>query len=178
MLQGTWTDHGVVLETYEGHDHFNAIDPNLVDDGAGNYYLQFGSYFDGIYQAPFDFKNQKPINPDHNSYINLVRNITTSSWDNVEGSFIYKNNGTYWMFYSQGAYGGFTQGHLPWAGYEYKVRVGKSSSPSGPYRDQNGQLLTENGGTIFLGSQDDIYAPGGGSVIYDPLTGDSRLRLC
>src|ERR1700736_5321403 len=137
IAEGTWTDHGVVMETYIGQDHFNAIDPNLVDDGAGNYYLQFGSYYGGIYQAPFDFATQKPKSSDHNSYTRLVRNVTASSWDNVEGSFIYKKNGKYWMFYSQGQCCSFVPGSLPPAGNEYKVRVGVSDSPSGPYLDQD-----------------------------------------
>ena len=44
----------------------------------------------------------------------------------------------------------------------------RSDSPTGPFVDQSGaNCLTENGGTLVLGSHDNVYAPGGQSVFYD-----------
>lgn len=42
----------------------------------------------------------------------------------------------------------------------------------GPFYDQNGSILTNaNAGTLVLGSHDNVYAPGGQSVIRDPVSG-------
>ena len=53
--------------------------------------------------------------------------------------------------------------------------VGRSSSPSGPFVGQAGNAITENlsppTGTLVLGSHDNVYAPGGQSVYFDPVSG-------
>ena len=58
------------------------------------------------------------------------------------------------------------------AGKEYKVRVGRSESSSGPFVDKDGRPLTEKEGTgsIVLGSHDNVYAPGGQSIFHDPVS--------
>ena len=63
----------------------------------------------------------------------------------------------------------------PPAGQEYKVLVGRGSSPSGPFLDQSGNDITLDldppTGTLVLGSHDNIYAPGGQSLFFDPVSG-------
>lgn len=56
---------------------------------------------------------------------------------------------------------------LPAPGDEYKVYVGRSSSVTGPFVDKNGKDLKDGGGTLFLGSHDNVYAPGGQSLFLD-----------
>ncbi|EJD49251.1 Arabinanase/levansucrase/invertase [Auricularia subglabra TFB-10046 SS5] len=66
-------------------------------------------------------------------------------------------------------------GGRPPAGDEYKVRVGRSMSPSGPFLDKTGDDLTKNmpespSGSIVLASHDNIYAPGGQSLFRDTVS--------
>jgi arabinan endo-1,5-alpha-L-arabinosidase len=52
---GSWTDHGLVIDSPNNTKEWNAIDPNLfVDPDTGIWYLTFGSYFGGLYQVELD----------------------------------------------------------------------------------------------------------------------------
>jgi arabinan endo-1,5-alpha-L-arabinosidase len=42
-----WVDEGIVIQSKQENDH-NAIDPNVVQDRAGNLWLSFGSFWSGI----------------------------------------------------------------------------------------------------------------------------------
>jgi arabinan endo-1,5-alpha-L-arabinosidase len=61
-----------------------------------------------------------------------------------------------------------TPPNLPAAGQEYHINVCRSTSPTGPFIDQTGLDCMDGGGTLLLGSHDNVYAPGGQGVIYDP----------
>src|SRR6185437_15642104 len=43
-----WVDQGKVIQSVPGRDMWNAIDPNLAVDAAGDAWLAFGSFWDGI----------------------------------------------------------------------------------------------------------------------------------
>lgn len=54
----------------------------------------------------------------------------------------------------------------------YSIRVGRSSSPQGPFVDKSGKDLVDGGGEIVYGSNGDVYAPGGQGVLSDEVEGD------
>ncbi|PIL34633.1 hypothetical protein GSI_03412 [Ganoderma sinense ZZ0214-1] len=58
------------------------------------------------------------------------------------------------------------------AGREYKVRVGRAKSSSGPFLDGSGHAITAGttSGWNILGSHDNVYAPGGQSLFRDPVS--------
>ncbi|GAA2449749.1 hypothetical protein GCM10010421_47640 [Streptomyces glaucus] len=52
-------------------------------------------------------------------------------------------------------------------GSTYKVKAGRATSATGPYRDRNGVALTDNGGTPVLESHGGVIGPGGQSIMSD-----------
>lgn len=48
-----WVDHGMVLRSISSNN-WNAIDPSLVSDADGGWWLVFGSYWDGIKMRKID----------------------------------------------------------------------------------------------------------------------------
>lgn len=51
--QGSWTNQGLVIESRTS-DNWNAIDPNLVIDQSGRWYLSFGSFWSGLKMIRLD----------------------------------------------------------------------------------------------------------------------------
>lgn len=105
----------------------------------------------------------------------LVYNSTHSI---SEGSFEFwlpnagpENKKYYYMFYSQGACCNAKDQLAP-AGDEYRINVCRSEAALGPFVDADGKnCLSENGGTLVLGSHDNVYAPGGQGVYVSPEDG-------
>ncbi|KZW02836.1 endo-1,5-alpha-L-arabinosidase [Exidia glandulosa HHB12029] len=171
MEEGTWNDLGEVIRSTSG-GNFNAIDPNLID--ADGLKLTFGSYWDGMFQIPMtDFKTPAAGLPG--------THLAGSGGRPAEGGFVYKSPDSdfYFMFFSDGItpLGGASS--RPDPGKEYKVRVGRSTSPSGPFVDKDNNDLTVNQdpetGYLLLGSHDNIYAPGGQSIFRDPVSNHDMI---
>ncbi|KAI4150548.1 MAG: hypothetical protein LQ340_004012 [Diploschistes diacapsis] len=173
MDSGSWTDHGSIGISPDSA--YNKIDPNLLQvQGGASLRLSFGSYWDDIYQIAMA-NPPLTIAPGANP-VHLEQN-TTARPNNLptgpeEGSFQFwwpVNGQTYYyLFFSAGDCCDMPP-NLPPPGEEYKVMVCRSESPMGRFVDQNGvDCLTGNGGTIVLESHDNVYAPGGEGVIYDP----------
>ncbi|OJT10233.1 hypothetical protein TRAPUB_13253 [Trametes pubescens] len=164
MDPGTWTDQGQVFRTQTG-DPYNAIDPTLTIDENGTPLLTWGSYWGDIYQFNLgnDFKTvaTDPVQVAHNS--------TPPS--PVEGSFVWKNGDFFYLFTSSGQCCSFDPNNLPPAGNEYKVFVGRSASAHGPFVDQAGVDMRNNGGTLVLASHGDVFAPGGEGIFTDSKSG-------
>lgn len=157
---GPWTDAGKIISscgTTSGcTTGFNAIDPAPFVDASGNWWLSFGSWNDGIHILQLDPKTG----------LRLTSNLTLSNIAyrpaGEEGSFIfpYTANGTLYYYY-------FAPINVCCAGTAstYRIIVGRSTSPTGPYLDRGGLDLKNGGGTILLSSHGNIYGPGGQSVM-------------
>jgi arabinan endo-1,5-alpha-L-arabinosidase len=157
---GPWTDAGRIISscgtTAGCTTGFNAIDPAPFIDAAGKWWLSFGSYSDGIHILQLD----------PTTGLRLASNTTLSNIAyraaGEEGSFIfpYTVNGTLYYFY-------FAPIDACCAGTSstYRIIVGRSTSPTGPYLDRGGLDLMNGGGTVLLSSHANIYGPGGQSVM-------------
>ncbi|MCJ1415700.1 hypothetical protein MMC32_002032 [Xylographa parallela] len=165
MDTGTWTDHGSlgILQS----PNYNLIDPNLliVDYGA-SLLLSFGSFWTDIYQI--ELSDPLTIAPGASPY---QLDFNSTGIGSVEGSyqFWWPTNGTiyYYLFSSSGACCN-TPPNLPPPGDEYHINVCRSETPNGGFVDKNGvSCLSANGGSLVLGSHDNVYAPGGEGVMYD-----------
>jgi arabinan endo-1,5-alpha-L-arabinosidase len=179
---GPWTDKGVIITSWTTSTAlpttntwgfyktttWNAIDPAPFVDPSGNWYLVFGSWQDGTRVVTLQGPNTTTTTANWGKPVSS----TASTWTKVayratygeEGPFIYPHvfNGTQYYYY-------FAPINVCCAGTAstYRTIVGRSTSPTGPYYDRGGTLLTAGGGTILVSSHANIYGPGGGSVFDD-----------
>lgn len=145
-LSGPWTDKGMIVAAN------NAIDPAILIDGS-NMYMVYGNWQSGIDLIQLNATTGLRLN--------------SNRWDlvagNVEAPYIMKNGSYYYVFFQRGlCCNGVNSG--------YYTQVGRSTSITGPYLDQNGISLMNDGGTTFLPNKNGKYI-GPGHVGY----GESRL---
>ena len=140
---------------------YNAIDPAVIQDGEGAWWMVWGSFWDGIVV--------QQLGDDLVSVIGEPTLVASRRADNnpVEGPAILARDGYFYLF-------------LSWdvccagATSTYKVAVGRSTSITGPYLDQNGRRLDEGGGTVVLDSRQSapgvkpagLYRAPGGADVY------------
>lgn len=120
MELDSWTDHGSVGVASSSSKSYNAIDPNLID-ADGTYYLNFGSFWDDIYQVPMNSAAKKTSSSSYNIA------YTSSGTHAEEGAYMYKYGSYYYLFYSAGICCGYDTS-LPASGAEYKIKVCRSTS--------------------------------------------------
>lgn len=158
-----WEDHGEVIRSIPGQDHFNAIDPNLIRDEKDVPWLAFGSFWDGIklVKLSSDLKSAaqpKPW-PTIASRSNHPKNVNDSvaGANAIEGPFIFKHAGYYYLFVS---WDYCCRGPKS----NYKMMVGRSGTVNGPYLDRNGADMANGGGTLVLAGDKDWYGVGHNAV--------------
>ncbi|CAK4030507.1 arabinan endo-1,5-alpha-L-arabinosidase A [Lecanosticta acicola] len=161
MDSRSWTDHGSI--GIPANTAYNRIDPNLFQHSADSTpYLSFGSFWQNIFQVPM----ANPPLTVAGGTTHLAQNTSSPAY--MEGSYQFQWDEYYYLFFSSGECCNVPP-NLPAPGDEYKILVCRSSSPNGGFVDQAGRdCLTQNGGTLVLGSHDDVYAPGGQGVMFDP----------
>jgi arabinan endo-1,5-alpha-L-arabinosidase len=149
-FQYDWVDQGPVIQSTTGND-YNAIDPSVLADTNGSVWMSLGSYNDGIYVAQ--------INPTTGMRENstLTRIADNSS---IEASYLYQHNGYYYLFVN---FGSCCMG----VDSTYNIRVGRSTSITGPYFDENGVPMVSGGGTLLLGSEGRYIGPGQVGIMDD-----------
>jgi arabinan endo-1,5-alpha-L-arabinosidase len=152
---GTWVDSGAAVLTSATCAGSNAIDPAFISDAAGNWWLAFGSFFNGINMVQLDPSTGKPLGAVPTCY-SLAQRTGTA----IEGSTIYLHAGMYYLFASVDT---CCQG----INSTYHIVVGRSSNPQGPYLDRGGISMTQGGGTIVLATHGNIIGPGGQDIFSD-----------
>ncbi|GGM87102.1 arabinan endo-1,5-alpha-L-arabinosidase [Lentzea pudingi] len=166
---GTWTHRGLVVESRTSDD-FNAIDPDLVVDDQGRWWLSFGSFWSGIKMIA--------LNPSTGLRSDsTLRSLAGRNGGPIEAPNIVKHGAYYYLYVS---FDYCCRG----ASSTYRVMVGRSTSVTGPYVDRNGTALTSGGGTEILAGQGSVHGPGHQDVLDDVLvyhyytdTGASRLGI-
>ncbi|WP_328491807.1 family 43 glycosylhydrolase [Streptomyces sp. NBC_00414] len=154
---GPWTDAGAVLPADSGCATGD-IDQAQFTDVGGQPYLYWGSY-DAICVAR--------MNGDRTRVEGTVTEVAQGR--RMEGGFVVRRDGSYYLFYSDagccdGAYSG------------YQVKVGRSTSPTGPFTDDRGVDLMSpvSKGGIVVGSSDRWIGPGHNALQTD-LSGQDWL---
>ncbi len=150
-----WIDEGPVVQSYQTDD-FNAIDPNVVLDAKGTPWMSFGSFWAGLRLVRLD-KSGRLADP-------AVKPIRIAQRpeppDAIEAPFIARHADWYYLFAS---YDFCCRG----ANSTYNVRVGRSKSVEGPYRDRDGKSLSEGGGTRVVESGARWKGTGHEAVLHD-----------
>lgn len=158
-----WIDNGIVLASHWGDD-FNAIDPNILVDVDGRVWLTYGSYWSGI--------KQREIDPGTgllaaNSTVYSLAQRPKVKNDPIEGPFLIHRGGYYYLFVSIDYCC-----NADLATDNYKEAVGRSTSPHGPFYDQNGVSMLKGGLSVVLQGGSQWLAPGGASIYRDADRGD------
>ncbi|KXG46647.1 Glycoside hydrolase, family 43 [Penicillium griseofulvum] len=163
MEFGSWTDRGRTGIASSSASAYNAIDGNLFK-ADGTYYMNFGSFWHDIYQAPMRSDATKVASSSHNLAYD------PSGTHAVEGPYMYQYGSYYYLFFSAGICCGYDTSR-PASGAEYKIKVCRSTSPTSGFVDKAGIACTNGGGTVVLESHGTVYGPGGQGVYTDPSLG-------
>jgi len=115
--------------------------------------MSFGSYWNGIYLVQLDPTTGKRISPSST----LTRLAYNSS---IEASFIYQHGGYYYLFVNWGTC-------CSGINSTYNIRVGRSTSITGPYVDRKGLNMVSSGGSMFLESTARYVGPGQAGILSD-----------
>jgi hypothetical protein len=152
LASGNWVDQGSVIQSTTG-DPYNCIDPCPLVDTNGTMWLTFGSYWNGIYLTQLDPATGKRLSPSSTT----TRLAFNSS---IEASFLYQRGGYYYLFVN---FGSCCSG----IDSTYNIRVGRSTSITGPYLDRKGASMLSSGGSTFLESTARFVGPGHAGIMND-----------
>jgi arabinan endo-1,5-alpha-L-arabinosidase len=160
-----WVDQGQVLSSGPGDD-FNAIDPSILVDTDGTVWMTYGSYWTGIKQRQIDPLTGKLLTA--NSTVYSLATRPSVQYDPIEGSSLVHKGTYYYLFVS------FDDCCNPNPYLDtYRIMVGRSTSPHGPFADSSGTPMLQGGGTQLLAGNGATWnAPGGETVYLDPQNGD------
>ncbi len=169
LTSPSWTDQGKVVQsdtTYaNGADttSYNCIDPSILVDTNGTVWMTFGSYSSGILITEIDPATGLRMNTNSLAATQVANNAPGASrgWgSSIEGAFTYQHGGYYYLFVN---YGGCCSG----VDSTYNIRVGRSTSVTGPYYDKDGVDMRDAGGTMLLESSGRFVGPGHAGILND-----------
>ncbi|MDN4479222.1 arabinan endo-1,5-alpha-L-arabinosidase [Demequina sp. SYSU T00039] len=170
---GPWEDRGIVVATVHDRDGHNAIDAQLVIDGA-RHHLAYGSFFGGLHLLEIDpatgFALDAPApGAPASSPGTLIARRPRSVDTAIEGPFILPRPGGGWALIV--SYDSLVS--------TYHVRVAVAEDLYGPYVDPDGHEMTDLdadpltvGLTVLASHQLEggrgVLAPGHASVLTEP----------
>ena len=162
---GPWefSDEPVVgpRQNGDGCNFLWTYDPDVLGDSVGtDSILYYGSYYGGVFGTTLTLTEDGAVADEANATMVAIDN-------KYEGTNVVYHDGYYYMFLSatnccNGALTG------------YSVFVGRSTSPLGPFVDQQGNLLTDAqaGGTPFLTMNGNRWVGTGHNVVFQDAAGD------
>jgi Glycosyl hydrolases family 43/Concanavalin A-like lectin/glucanases superfamily len=144
-----WTDQGPVIQSITGNS-YNCIDPSVTFDASSNLWMSFGSYWNGIYLVQLDAATGLR-NATNSTLTRLAFN--SAQYDPIEASYLYHHGSYYYLFVNWGAC-------CAGMNSTYNIRVGRSTTVTGPYLDRNNVNMVSSGGTLFLKTTGKYIGPG------------------
>jgi arabinan endo-1,5-alpha-L-arabinosidase len=163
---GPWIDSGSPVVAPEPAfccpgSRRNVIDPDVIEDDAGQRYISFGGFFGGI--------SIRTLSAD--GLTSDPATETQIAIDNrYEGANFYKHDGWYYLFVSA-----TNCCNGPLTGYA--VFTGRARSPLGPFVDKQGVSLSDfaTGGAIAISMNGNRWLGPGGNVVFDDDSGQSWM---
>jgi arabinan endo-1,5-alpha-L-arabinosidase len=157
-----WEDQGMVLQSVPGRDDWNAIDPNIVEDGKGGAWMAFGSFWSGIKLVKLNEAWTGLAEPQQwHSIAARERPASTSDESagpaQIEAPFLFRKGDYYYLFVS---FGLCCQKEKS----TYNVVVGRSKAVTGPYLDRGGRDMLHGGGSLVIAGDKDWKALGHNSA--------------
>lgn len=162
-----WVDRGMVLASNPGDD-FNALDPTILVDSDGSVWLTYGSYWTGIKQRQIDPATGKLLASNGTRYDLATR--PGVAHNPIEGPSLVRHGSYYYLFVSVDY---CCESNI--ASNDYKQAVGRSTSPHGPFVDEDGTPMMNGGGTVLIQGDSEWGAPGGGTAYLDDVNEDSLI---
>ncbi len=146
----SWVDHGPILTSQPGDD-YNAIDPQVFSAGR-DWYLVYGSFWSGINMQPLS-DMRTPGEPRRSLASNPV-----DPPNPIENAQVFRRGDDWylavsWEYCCRGL------------ASTYKIAVGRSATPIGPFVDRDRVPMTEGGGTIVLDRRGHQIGPGALDVV-------------
>ena len=154
-----WVDKGLVMRS-RSHDKYNAIDPNLVADRDGKYWLAWGSFWSGLKMFRVDPATGKRVEGEELYSIASRAPSGRGAPNAIEAPFIVSHGDFYYLFAS---YDFCCRG----AKSDYFVACGRSREITGPYVDVNGKSLMEGGGSVVIQGNERFKGTGHNAVLHD-----------
>jgi arabinan endo-1,5-alpha-L-arabinosidase len=155
---GPWTDRGLLVPAGSGCPS-GTIDQAMYTDINGDHYLYWGSY---------DTICVSRLNTTATALTGAVTQVARGR--RMEGGFVVRRDGVYYLFYSdagccEGTYSGYT------------VKVGRATSPLGPFTTPSGSNLmdlTSKDGIVATANGNGLVGPGHNAIATD-LSGQDFL---
>lgn len=128
---GPWVERNIVVGTDRTNTpQTNGIDPTVLTTSSGEQFMYYGSAWDGLHM--FDLNPENGLNANANNRGPRIahRGFTNGNVNgNIEGPEIIYNEelGYYYIFIA-----------YDWLETKYNIRVGRSTSPEGPFIDYFG----------------------------------------
>ena len=163
---GPWTDSGGPVvgprrgDSGDPGDFKWTFDPNEFTDRDGTRYLYYGSYYGGIWVTK--------LTPDGKRTGGDPKMVAIDN--RYEGAYVVKRDGYYYLFGSSAnCCAGPTTG--------YSVYVGRSTSPTGPFLDKEGQSMTQSrvGGSLVVTPNGNKWIGTGHNAVVTDLSGQDYL---
>lgn len=152
-----WIDQGLVIESNPGQCDFNAIDPAAFQQDDGRAFLVWGSFWGGIKSIELNPETGKALD-ESDPLVSAVAARPNHRTHAIEGAYMVKHGDYYYLFVSW-------DNCCDGAESTYKVMVGRSQQPLGPYVDFTSKPMVEGGGTLVLANNDNWRGPGHNSVL-------------
>jgi arabinan endo-1,5-alpha-L-arabinosidase len=141
-----WTDLGMVVSSTSS-SQINAIDPAIFKNTDGRVYMTYGSFSNGIGVVELD-----PVSGKIKSSASVIK-VAGGAGADWEAPYLVREGNYYYLFVNRGYCCRGTNS-------TYRIVVGRSTSPTGPFTDRNNVNMNNGGGTQVLGTSGRYIGPG------------------
>lgn len=168
-----WVDDGLPVlcstaHSTEERDDAYAIDPAIFEGFDDSLWMAYGSHNSGIMVIELDPETGHVLGEleADGVAVELATPIAFNPLDEegekpefsgsqggIEAAFVHPHDGIYYLFVNwRASYNGVDP--------TSSIRVGRSTSPTGPYVDEDGVPMMESGGTLMMESDGPLIGPG------------------